>query len=78
MRDAFTIGGYAGGGQELTLMQIQYFTHITAMKYVASWGKTRSHVGGHCIAILKQEIMKNKEGIISCENVIRNMMAYNL
>lgn len=68
------IGGYAGGGQELTLMQIQYFAHITAMKYVASWGETRSHLGGHCIAGLKQEIKDDKQGLVSCENVVINMI----
>ena len=68
------IGGYPGGGQELTLMQIQYFAHITAMKYVPSWGETRSHLGGHCIAGLKQEIKKDTEGLISCENVVSNMI----
>lgn len=64
------IGGYPGGGQELTLMQIQYFSHICAMRYVASWGKIRSHLGGHCIAYEKGEVSKDTDGIISCKNVI--------
>lgn len=68
------IGGYAGGGQELTLMQIQYFAHITAMKYAASWGETRSHLGGHCIAGFKEEIAKDHEGLKSCVNVLINMV----
>lgn len=67
------IGGYAGGGQELTLMQIQYFAHITAMRYIASWGKTRCHIGGHCIAYNKREVEEDLEGIRSCENIIENM-----
>lgn len=68
------IGGYAGGGQELTLMQIQYFAHIAAMHYAASWGETRSHLGGHCIAGLKQEIIQDQDGLKSCENVVNQMV----
>lgn len=68
------IGGYAGGGQELTLMQIQHFAHICAMRYIASWGKIRSHLGGFCIAFEKQEVKKDKEGILSCKNVVLEML----
>jgi len=68
------IGGYPGGGQELSLMQIQYFAHICAMRYVASWGNARSHLGGHCIAYLKGEIKDDKEGIISSKNVLLEMI----
>ncbi len=72
------VGGYAGGGQELALMQIQYFAHICAMKYVASWGKTRSHLGGHCIAYDRKEVAEDVDGITSCENVLIEMVnAYN-
>lgn len=67
------IGGYPGGGQELTLMQIQYFAHICAMRYVASWGKIRSHLGGHCIAFKKQEILNDLDGIDASRNVISEM-----
>jgi multimeric flavodoxin WrbA len=67
------IGGYPGGGQELTLMQIQYFSHICAMRYIASWGKHRSHLGGHCIAFEKQEIKNDAEGIRSSINVLNEM-----
>jgi len=68
------IGGYAGGGQELTLMQIQYYAHICAMKYIASWGKTRSHLGGHCIAYKKREVKNDNEGIKSSINVLSEMV----
>ena len=68
------IGGYAGGGQELTLMQIQYFAHICAMRYIASWGKTRSHLGGHCIAYGRKEVEQDTDGMISCKNVLIEMV----
>jgi len=68
------IGGYLGGGQELTLMQIQYFAHICAMRYIASWGKVRSHLGGFCIAFNKQEVRNDKDGISSCKNVLLEML----
>lgn len=68
------IGGYPGGGQELSLMQIQYFAHICAMCYIASWGNMRSHLGGHCIAYHKGEIKRDKEGIISSKNVLLEMI----
>jgi len=70
------IGGYPGGGQELTLMQIQYFAHICAMRYVASWGKQRSHLGGHCIAYERGEVAKDSEGLESAKNVVTEL--YNL
>ena len=68
------IGGYHGGGQELTLMQIQYFSHICAMRYIASWGKTRSHLGGYCVAYNRKEVLDDKDGIASCENVLVEMV----
>lgn len=68
------IGGYSGGGQELTLMQIQYFAHICAMRYIASWGKVRSHLGGYCVAHEKQEVENDKDGLSSCENVIAEIV----
>ena len=68
------IGGYAGGGQELSLMQIQYFSHICAMRYIASWGKTRSHLGGYCVAYDRGEVTKDTDGRTSCENVLVEMV----
>lgn len=68
------IGGYPGGGQELTLMQIQYFAHICAMRYVASWGKERSHLGGHCIAYSKREVEKDRDGLRSAKNVMVELL----
>lgn len=68
------IAGFSGGGQELTLMQIQSFAHITSMQYVPSFGNTRSHLGGYCIAGNKKEVLSDIDGLISCENVVSNML----
>jgi multimeric flavodoxin WrbA len=71
---AIAIGGYPGGGQELTLMQVQQFALITSMRYIASYGNVRSHFGGYCIAYAKQEISEDEQGLKTCENVVFNMI----
>jgi len=68
------IAGFPGGGQELTLMQIQHFAHITAMRYVPSFGNTRSHLGGYCIAGERKEVLQDTDGLKCCENVVSNMI----
>jgi len=70
------IGGYPGGGQELTLMQMQYFSHICALTYIPSFGNVRSHLGGHCIAYHKGELEKDVDGIIACQNAISEMATH--
>jgi len=68
------VAGFPGGGQELALMQIQYFAHITAMRYVPSLGNTRSHFGGYCIAGERKEVLSDIDGLKSCENVVSNIV----
>ncbi|MFO0703947.1 MAG: NAD(P)H-dependent oxidoreductase [Patescibacteria group bacterium] len=67
------IGGYAGGGQETVLAQMQAFTQIMAMRWIGAHGKRRSHLGGHLIAFEKGEVMDDAEGLVSAENVLIEM-----
>lgn len=69
------VGGYEGGGQESTLIQIQTFAHITCMKYSPSLGSVRSHFGGYCVAYKKGEVKNDDSGLVTCENVIKNMIS---